>query len=89
MFKGHKHLRLQLVAGPLGHAAKVVSGQQVYMRQARLRQLVQVAAPCMLRPRVNRECQHLNNRQAECLKCTPQYGIACSASSRVWVMQTG
>ena len=42
------HLRLQLVAGPLGHAAKVVRGQQVHMRQARRRQLIQVAAPCKL-----------------------------------------
>ena len=47
---GQAHLRLQLVAGPLGHAAKVVSGQQVHMRQARLRQHIQVAAPCKLRP---------------------------------------
>ena len=44
--RGQAHLRLQLIAGPLGHATKVVRWQQMHMRQARRRQLVQVAAPC-------------------------------------------
>ena len=41
-----RHLRLQLVAGPLRNAAKVVCRQQVHVRQARRRQVTKVAAPC-------------------------------------------